>query len=129
MASITGNSPLSLKRPHTHTHTHTTNMSRASLLNQQLVGYATLHCTYVFLSYPERGLCITREINSNSNSTIHPPADQFYCALIQGVIKGIGWTQTGWDSLPHPLFTSGLPWVMVGLGLVQWLVCRPVNHQ
>ena len=34
----------------------------------------------------------------------------------------------GWDSVPQSLFTSGLPWVWVGLDLVQWLGCRPVKQ-
>ena len=34
----------------------------------------------------------------------------------------------GWGSLPHSLFTSGLPWLWVVLDLVQWLGCRPVKQ-
>ena len=45
---------------------------------------------------------------------LNPLYDRCHCALRLGV----GWTQTGWDSLAHPLFTSGLPWVGEGLDLV-----------
>ena len=35
----------------------------------------------------------------------------------------------GWDSLPHPLFSFGLPGLVVGMGFGEWLECRPVKQQ